>query len=104
MSHHFTLEEIEILKDVATEESDDVVESRNGIAQSRYVFEVPSGVYYDYKSDKERPIPKNLMGFWMMTGSCDTDENQLSDCFEREAWCKCEKLPVTTYDWVEINT
>ena len=106
MSIHFTEKERTILEDVATEVDEFLVDTRKGIGQSKYVFEVKAdATWYDWDvivKDPERKVPGNLVGFWMMDDSDDLEEYNMRDCLKRASWVKCRQQPVTTVEWVEL--
>lgn len=100
----FTDKEIKILKDVAIAVEEVYVEDRKGISQTKYVMRVDEGEYTDWNSDfgDEKPVPKKLIGTWMMAYGCDLRDECLSDCFEYH-WVRCEQEEVTTFEWVAVE-
>ena len=99
----FTEEEQDILYDTYRELDEFHVENRKGISQTKYVFEVKAGNWYNWKSDMDVSIPEDLVGTWMMAYADDLSYKTLPECIKRYDWVKCQKLPRTTYHWEEIK-
>ena len=87
---HFTQLAIDILINHATLEEEIDGEGRKGVHQSKYVIECPEGEYWCSKKNVYKPIPKELVGFWIMMFDEDLNHMDWRQALDNMNWCKCK--------------
>jgi hypothetical protein len=104
MSRNFTEKECDMLDAVAVEEEEFYYETRKGIPQTKYVFEVYDGQSWDdwANDNTDLPVPEEFVGFWVMSYASDLSDTSLNECIRDYPWVKCIKQEVTTHKWVKV--
>ena len=105
MSRRFTEDEQIILDDCCREIDEIYVEDRKGISQTKYIFEVKEGTWWDWRLTDEDGmvnIPEVLVGTWMMQHAEDLSYDNLAYCIKNYSWVKCHKVEKTIEVWEEL--
>tara|TARA_R110000782_G_scaffold92621_2_gene176029 strand:- start:2725 stop:3039 length:315 start_codon:yes stop_codon:yes gene_type:complete len=94
----------DILQQVAREEDEVFYEMRKGIAQNKYIMEIPEGsTYFSSKKYEELKVPSYLIGFWMMEYADNLQYERLDESIMSRSWVKCEAKEILTKTWEEIK-
>jgi hypothetical protein len=74
-------------------------EMRKTQPQNFYVIKVLKGEEWDDDRLEMYPIPDHLLGFWRMKYPDDLAGVSVRHAILHYDWVRCEKVPVTTYEW-----
>lgn len=95
-------EDLEILIDNHIEIDEQLVDTRKGVAQTRYILSVKD-TYYCYEDYCEKPTPEHLKGFWMQCHATDNRYEDVIDCLkDGDEFVKCYEKKIETYVWEKL--
>lgn len=98
-THNLSKEDLEILIDNFVEIDEELVDTRKGVAQTRYIISVKD-TYYCHEDYCDKPTPEHLKGFWMQYHATDNRYEDCEDCLkEGDSFVKCQQKKVETYVW-----
>lgn len=96
-----TEKERDILLNCSCLIEEQLIDTRKGVPQSKYIIYVAEGTWWDSEIGDVVEIPYYIVGYWMMDSASDNRYTSLSEAIETDSWVKCEKVEVKSYEWRE---
>ena len=95
----FTELAIDILRTHGREEEEIDGEGRKGVHQAKYVIQCKKGNYFCTDTSEFKPIPKELVGFFIMLFDADINHMGWQEALTEMNWSKCAPTTKTHRDW-----